>query len=80
MELIKTILQVLSFETDKNLLERFYCNISQIDWISNFARKQKWRKFEYLTSKNNIISILISFSNSTQLDLRQRFLNWVKIF
>lgn len=41
-------------------LKKIYSNdfiAISIYWISIFARKQKWRKFEYLTRKNNIISI-----------------------
>lgn len=65
VELIKIILQVLSFESDKNFLDFIVISPDLLD--SDFCSETKVKKiWIFILRKNNIISI--SFSNS--IDLR----------
>lgn len=65
VELIKIILQVLSFESDKNFLDFIVISLDLLDF--DFCSEIKVKKiWIFILRKNNIISI--SFSNS--IDLR----------
>lgn len=65
VELIKIILQVLSFESDKNFLDFIVISPDLLDF--DFCSETKVKKiWIFILRKNNIISI--SFSNS--IDLR----------